>query len=75
MEAASDPLADDLAREILHARPIANLATFHSDGSIHLVAMWFLCDGDALLIPTSHRTRKARNLQRDPRATVMINDS
>jgi hypothetical protein len=37
--------------------------------------MWFLWDGEALLIPTHHRTRKARNLQRDPRATVMIDDS
>jgi Pyridoxamine 5'-phosphate oxidase len=37
--------------------------------------MWFLWDGEALLIPTSRRTRKARNLQRDPRATVMIDDS
>jgi hypothetical protein len=42
MAAGSDPLADELARELLQARLIANLATFKSDGSIHLVAMWFL---------------------------------
>ena len=75
MEAGSDPLADELARELLEARLIANLATFNSDGSIHLVAMWFLWNGEALLSPTNRRTRKARNLQRDPRATVMIDDS
>ena len=68
-------LADELAREILGARLIANLATFNSDGSIHLVAMWFLWDGEALLSPTHRGTRKARNLERDPRATVMIDDS
>jgi PPOX class probable F420-dependent enzyme len=68
-------VADELAREILEARLIANLATFNPDGSIHLVAMWFLWDGEALLSPTHRRTRKARNLQRDPRATVMIDDS
>jgi PPOX class probable F420-dependent enzyme len=68
-------LADELAREILEARLIANLATFDRDGSIHLVAMWFLWDGECLLSPTHRRTRKARNLQRDPRATVMIDDS
>jgi hypothetical protein len=28
-----------------------------------------------VLIPTHHKTRKARNLLRDPRATVMIDDS
>src|SRR5918996_2441274 len=75
MEAGSDPLDDELARELLEARLIANLATFNSDGSIHLVAMWFLWNGEALLSPTNRRTRKARNLQRDPRATVMIDDS
>jgi PPOX class probable F420-dependent enzyme len=75
MEAGSDPLADELARELLEARLIANLATLNSEGSIHLVAMWFLWDGEALLSPTNRRTRKARNLKRDPRATVMIDDS
>jgi PPOX class probable F420-dependent enzyme len=75
MEAGNDPLADELARELLEARLIANLATFNSEGSIHLVAMWFLWNGGALLSPTNRRTRKARNLQRDSRATVMIDDS
>jgi hypothetical protein len=59
MEAGSDPLADELARELLEARLIANLATFNSDGSIHLVAMWFLWNGEVLLSPTNRRTRRA----------------
>jgi PPOX class probable F420-dependent enzyme len=70
-----DLLTDPLARELLAARLIANLATLNRDGSIHLVAMWFLWHEGAVLIPTSHSTRKARNLTRDPRATVMIDDS
>jgi Pyridoxamine 5'-phosphate oxidase len=37
--------------------------------------MWFLWDGEGVIIPTSRKTRKARNLARDPRATVMIDDS
>src|SRR2546425_993517 len=57
------------------ARLRAKLATFNRAGSIPLVAMWYLWDGEALLIATSHRTRKAKNLRRDPRATVMIDDS
>jgi PPOX class probable F420-dependent enzyme len=61
--------------ELLGARLIANLATFNPDGSIHLVAMWYLWDGEAVLSPTNHGTRKAKNLRRDPRATVMIDDS
>jgi hypothetical protein len=37
--------------------------------------MWFLWDGQAVLLPTSGATRKARNVAREPRATVMIDDS
>jgi PPOX class probable F420-dependent enzyme len=71
----SDALNSELVREILESRLIANLATANLDGSIHIVPMWFVWDGDAVLIPTHEGTRKARNLQRDPRATVMIDDS
>jgi hypothetical protein len=37
--------------------------------------MWFLWEDGAVLSPTNARTRKARNLERDPRSTVMIDDS
>lgn len=70
-----DVLGGELARELLGARLIANLATIDADGSVHLVGMWFLWDGEALLLPTSHTTRKAKNIARDPRATIMIDDS
>ncbi len=71
----SDLLASPLAVEILGARLIANLATLRWDGTIDLVPMWFLWDGEAVLMPTSSATRKVRNLERDPRAAVMIDDS
>ena len=37
--------------------------------------MWFVWDGEALLLPTSRKTRKAKNVLRDARATVMVDDS
>jgi PPOX class probable F420-dependent enzyme len=70
-----DVLNGELARELLGARLMANLATHARDGGIHLVPMWFLWDGEAILIPTNHATQKARNIERDPRASVMIDDS
>ena len=70
-----DVLGGELARELLGGRLIANLATIDADGGVHLVGMWFLWDGEALLLPTSHTTRKAKNIARDPRATIMIDDS
>jgi len=54
---------------------MAKLGTHARDGGIHMVPMWFLWRGGLLLIPTNHATQKVRNLERDPRATVMIDDS
>ena len=70
-----DVLTSALAKELLEAPLIATLATHYADGSIHLVPMWFLWDGRDVLIPTSHSTQKARNIERDPRVSVMIDDS
>jgi PPOX class probable F420-dependent enzyme len=60
---------------LLAQRLIANLASINPDGSVHLVAMWFRRDGDRILFPTSHHTRKARNLRERPQATVMVDRS
>lgn len=70
-----DVLTTELARDLLGARLMANLATHARDGGIHLVPMWFLWDGGAILIPTNHATQKVRNIERNPRASVMIDDS
>jgi len=61
--------------ELLDARLIGNLASINPNGTVHLVAMWFRREGDAILFPTSHHTRKARNLRRHPHATAMIDRS
>jgi PPOX class probable F420-dependent enzyme len=68
-------LAQSEIDELLEARLIANLASINPNGTVHLVAMWFRRDGDAILFPTSHHTRKARNLRRHPQATAMIDRS
>lgn len=68
-------LSDAEIDELLAARLIANLASINPDGSVHLVAMWFRRDGDRILFPTSHHTRKARNLRDRPAATAMIDRS
>jgi PPOX class probable F420-dependent enzyme len=72
---ASELLASDLAGDLLGARLIAKLATYSPDGTIHLIPMWFACEDGAVLMPTSGASRKTRNLRRDARATVMIDDS
>jgi PPOX class probable F420-dependent enzyme len=61
-----------LAAELLGLRLIATLATIGPDGAPHAVPMWFAWDGERVLIPTAGHTRKVRNLERTPRATLMV---
>jgi PPOX class probable F420-dependent enzyme len=72
---AADLLARPLARELLEAPLVASLATIENDGSVHVVPIWYLWDGEAVLMATSSTSRKVRNLERDARATVMVHDS
>jgi len=65
-------LKDALVRQLLEARHIASLATANADGSIHMVAVWYWYDGTHIFVATSSRSRKARNLQTSPKASLMI---
>ena len=70
-----DVLADPLVRELLAARLVGVLSTVEPDGSVHAVPLW-VCDvGGAILTATFSRSRKVQNLERDPRATLVVHDS
>ena len=68
-------LADPLVRELLGLRLIAVLGTIARDGAPHLTPVWFAAGEDAVLMATSSTSRKARNLGRDPRASLVLHDS
>ncbi|MDH4102474.1 MAG: pyridoxamine 5'-phosphate oxidase family protein [Thermoleophilia bacterium] len=68
-------LGDALVRELLGARLIGVLATLDLIGSIHAVPMWYAVDEGCILLATGSRSRKVRNLQNDPRATLVVHDS
>ena len=65
-------LSDALVQELLSGRYVASLATANSDGSIHMVAVWYWFDGSAVYVATSGKSRKVRNLRSDPKASIMI---
>src|SRR5262245_28936151 len=68
-------LSDPLVRELLDARLVGVLATLRRGGAIDAVPMWFAAQDDAVILATSSRSRKVRNLRRDPRATLVLHDS
>ena len=68
-------LDDPLVRELLAARLVGVFCTFGPAGTIHAVPMWFAVGDDCVLLATGSRSRKARNLERDPSATLVVHDS
>ncbi len=63
---------DSVARHLLDRRFIGALGTVNPDKSVHMVAIWYLLDGDRLLIPTSSSSRKTANVLNTPTATLMV---
>ena len=67
--------ADQLVRELLGARLVGVLATLEPDGSVHAVPMWLAPTDGAILLASGSQSRKVQNLERDPRATLVLHDS
>ena len=59
-------------QEFLGGRRTMNVATFNHDGTIHLVAMWYGFFEGKLAFETFTKSQKIRNLERDPRISVLI---
>ncbi|MEU7154299.1 PPOX class F420-dependent oxidoreductase [Streptomyces sp. NPDC045470] len=50
------------------------LSTVRADGSPHIAPVWFLLDGDDLVFNTGADTVKGRNLARDGRVALCVDD-
>ena len=53
----------------------AHVATLLPDGSPHSVPVWVGVEGECVAFLTSPDSRKARNIERDPRVCVSITDA
>jgi PPOX class probable F420-dependent enzyme len=59
-------------RRVLEGTSIAHLATSLPDGSPHVVPVFVGTQGDRIVFLTGPASRKARNLERDPRIALSI---
>ncbi|RDG38383.1 PPOX class F420-dependent oxidoreductase [Streptomyces corynorhini] len=50
------------------------LSTVRADGSPHIAPVWFVLDGDDLVFNTGKATVKGRNLLRDGRVALCVDD-
>src|SRR6188472_2891910 len=53
---------------------VARLSSLNPDGSIHTVPVLFRFDGQDIVIGTQLVSRKARNIERDPNVTVLVDN-
>lgn len=64
-------LSEDV-RRLLGAPSTAHLATLMPDGSPHSVPVWVGLEGAHVAFLTSPDSRKARNIDRDPRVAISL---
>jgi PPOX class probable F420-dependent enzyme len=68
----------EMSTEEVHAflaeQMVMQVATIGPRGWPHLVALWFVPDGIELTGWTYAKSQKAKNLERDPRATATVDD-
>jgi len=62
------------AQALLGSDAVAHVWTNNSDGSPQVSVVWFICDGDEILFGTDANSQKAKNLARDQRILLSIED-
>ncbi|MEP7284197.1 MAG: PPOX class F420-dependent oxidoreductase [Chloroflexota bacterium] len=50
------------------------LATVRADGRPHVAPIWFDMDGDVIVFNTNENTIKGKNISRDPRIMLCVDD-
>jgi len=62
----------DKAKRLLDAPEFVTIATLNPDGQPQLSVVWAERDGDDVLVSTVKGRQKHRNLERDPKVTVLV---
>ncbi|MET7901432.1 PPOX class F420-dependent oxidoreductase [Streptomyces sp. NPDC005355] len=71
---AQNMTKDQWQKFLLEGTRTGKLATVRADGSPHIAPVWFLLDGDDLVFNTGQDTVKGRNMARDGRVCVCVDD-
>src|ERR687890_2305903 len=68
-------MSDDELRDFLDEQKIVSIATLGPNGRPHLVPLWYVPQPDGTLTGWTYaKSQKAKNLERDPRATLQVED-
>jgi PPOX class probable F420-dependent enzyme len=65
-------LTDDEQRELLESERIVTVASQGRDGWPHLMPLWYVLRDGEIWVYTYAKSQKVRNLERDPKATLLV---
>ena len=65
-------LTQDELVELFQQAELARLATHNDDGSIHVAPVYFAYEPPDIVLGTQTKSRKVRNIVRNPQVTVLI---
>jgi hypothetical protein len=63
---------DDTLRAFLHQRLIARITTIAPEGYPHTVPIWYMLDGNDILLTTGYNARKLDHIRANPKGSVVI---
>ena len=67
-------MSDAELREFLAEKKVVTCATIGPEGRPHLMPLWYAAEGTTLRGWTYAKSQKAKNLERDPHATLQVED-
>jgi PPOX class probable F420-dependent enzyme len=62
----------ETVREFLQKPLLARMSTLGADGYPHTVPVWFMLDGEEIVVISVRKTRKVGHIKADPRGAIMI---
>ena len=71
---ARDMTPEEIRAFLSHGTRTAKLATTGPGGQPHVMPVWFVLDGEDVVFTTGRGSVKGRNLRRDPRAAVVVDE-
>jgi PPOX class probable F420-dependent enzyme len=69
-----DMTPEEIRAFLSHGTRTAKVATTVPGGQPHVMPVWFALDGEELVFTTWGDSVKGRNLRRDPRAAIVVDD-
>ena len=67
-------MSEDELRAFLAEQMVMTIGTIGPKGRPHLMPLWYVPDGLSLRGWTYAKSQKAKNLERDPRATIQVEE-